>query len=352
MDLSSFFHSLPMAFNLLLFCAFATVIWFTGTRLSYLVDALAEQTKIARALMGLGVLAIITELPEMVTTVTAALAGNAELALNNMFGGISMQTAILAVADMFVVHAALTTYPRKPTPVIEGLFLILMLTFLLLLFTTGDTALPGGIGLSALLLAGLYLLSIFIIQKFVTAEVWSPVDLPNPEEEQEGAERNNHYDHKPLSSLYVAILLSAVFILVIGVLLTHTAETLADQTGLGSSFIGVTLLAATTSLPELSTTIAAVRIRAYTMAISNILGSNLIMVFLILPADIFYRPGPILNEIDYSAALALGSGILVTAIYCLGLLIRRKGKIFKMGVDSALVLLVYLASLGVFYWFR
>ena len=351
MDLSGFFHSLPMAMNLALFCAFAAVIWFTGTRLSYLVDALAEQTKIARALMGLGVLAVITELPEMVTTVTASLAGNAELALNNMFGGISMQTAILAVADLFVVHAALTTYPRKPTPVIEGLFLILMLTMLLLLFTTGDTALPGGIGLAAVILAGLYLLSIYIIQKFVTTEVWNPVDLPNPEEEID-TNHDNHYGHLPFHSLSLAIGLAAVVILAVGVLLTHTADTLADQTGLGSSFIGVTLLAATTSLPELSTTIAAVRIRAYTMAISNILGSNLIMVFLILPADIFYRPGPILNEIDYSAALALCAGILVTAIYCLGLLIRHKGKYFKMGVDSVLVLLVYFASLGVLYWFR
>ncbi|WP_321394907.1 hypothetical protein [Emcibacter sp.] len=349
--LSSFLGSLPLTLNLLLFCVLAAVIWITGTRLSYLVDALAEHTKIARALMGLGILAVITELPEMVTTVTASIEGNAVLALNNMFGGISMQTAILSVADLFAIHAALTTYPRKPTPVIEGLFLILMLTSLLIIFMTGDVALFGSVGLASVFLAGFYLLSIFIIQRFVTLEVWMPVDLPNPEEEEE-VNHDNHYGHLPFQSLTMGIALASLIILVVGVLLTHTAEVLAVQTGLGSSFIGVTLLAATTSLPELSTTIAAVRIRAYTMAVSNILGSNLIMVFLILPADLFYRPGPILNEIDASAAFALGSGILVTAIYCLGLLIRRKKKIFKMGLDSALVLLVYLASLGGFYWYR
>ena len=64
---------------------------------------------------------------------------------------------------------------------------------------------------------------------------------------------------------------------------------LSEQTGLGASFIGATLLASSTSLPELSTTITAVRIGSYDMAVANIFGSNLIMVALILPADVAYR---------------------------------------------------------------
>ena len=92
--------------------------------------------------------------------------------------------------------------------------------------------------------------------------------------------------------------------------------------------------------------------KVFPLAISNILGSNLIMVFLIFPADLFYWSGPILNHIDKSAAFALGSGILVTAIYCAGLLIRRKERIFNIGIDSALVLLIYAASLIIFYHLR
>ena len=72
-------------------------------------------------------------------------------------------------------------------------------------------------------------------------------------------------------------------------MLVETAQTIADQSALGSSFIGVTLLAASTSLPRLSTTIAAVRLGAYTMALSSIFGSNLIMVLVLFPADMFYR---------------------------------------------------------------
>ena len=131
-----------------------------------------------------------------------------------------------------------------------------------------------------------------------------------------------------------------------------TAEGLAKQTGLGNSFIGATLLAGSTSLPELSTTIMAVRLHSYTMAISNIFGSNLIMVVLILPADIVYSKGPLLQHADASAAFALICGIVVTAIYVVGLTVRYSGRFFGMGYDSAAVLAIYIASLFGLYALR
>jgi cation:H+ antiporter len=112
------------------------------------------------------------------------------------------------------------------------------------------------------------------------------------------------------------------------------------------------LLAATTSLPEVSTTIMAVRLRAYTMAISNIFGSNLIMIILILPADVLYRPGPVLARADASAVFAITSGMLVTAIYMVGLLIRSSRTIRGVGVDSILVMAVYLATVAGLYVLR
>ncbi len=63
--------------------------------------------------MGLVFLAAMRELPELVTTISAAMKNNAALVLNNMFGGITMQTAILALADGVVIHATLTSYPHN-----------------------------------------------------------------------------------------------------------------------------------------------------------------------------------------------------------------------------------------------
>lgn len=137
-----------------------------------------------------------------------------------------------------------------------------------------------------------------------------------------------------------------------GIVLVLFAERIADQSGLGTGFVGVTLLAAATSLPELTTSITAVRIGAYTMAISNIFGSNLIMLVLVFPADILLRSGPILQQASQTVGLALSFGIAVTAIFLVGLIVRRKPKIGTFGLDSVLVLLTFLASLAAYYFVR
>jgi cation:H+ antiporter len=84
------------------------------------------------------------------------------------------------------------------------------------------------------------------------------------------------------------------------------------------------------------------------MAISNIFGSNLIMLALLLPADVLYRAGPILAAADRTATLAIASGIGVTAIYMIGLVSRSTRQFLRMGVDSLIVLALYAATLIAF----
>lgn len=129
----------------------------------------------------------------------------------------------------------------------------------------------------------------------------------------------------------------------------NRADAIAVQTGLGGTFVGVSLLAIATSTPEISTTFAAARMGAYTLAISNIFGSNLIMVALVLPADIAYRAGPILGGLSPAGQIGLLSGLVVTTVYVVGLLLRRTPRMFGAGVDSFLVLAVYVASLFAVY---
>ena len=81
------FLSLPLAANILLFAGATGIVWFAGTRMVVVGDELADRLGPTRAFVGLIFLATATELPEIVTTVTAAGAGNAELVLGNMFGG-------------------------------------------------------------------------------------------------------------------------------------------------------------------------------------------------------------------------------------------------------------------------
>lgn len=341
--------SMPITFAIFLMAAIG--VWMAGSKLAVCADAIAVRTGVGHAFMGLVFVAAATSLPEMVTTLYGAYAGEAELVLGNMFGGITMQTAVLAVADLLFATYALTSYPRGPGSALEATFLIALLAMLLGLHAVGEFGLPFGVGLGTLFLGVAYVGIVVMLRQYDGAQSWAPVDVPETEEPNVSETEGGVSQTVAVSNLVWHFIFLGLAILVCGLVLTASAVAIAEQTGLGTSFIGVTLLAAATSLPEVSTTIAAVRIGAHSMAISNIFGSNLLMVALVLPADLVYTGAPILGAIDEATAFALVSGILVTAIYLAGLIIRSRRTFLRMGVDSALVLLVYAITLAVFYHF-
>ena len=344
------FDEFSLTINFIIFLSLALLIWLAGTRLSYLIDAIAEQTKIARAFLGLVLLATATELPEFVTTLTATTQGTPSLALNNMFGGMLLQLFVLAIADMFVKEGTLASRPHKPTVAIAGLLCITSLSIIMVAKIMGDQTFAFHVGIGSTSVALLYMASMYILWQMENRETWSPVDLPeNKIAEQE---RQNRYDEKSLLYLIIFSVICAGVILVCGVLLVRLADTLSEQTGLGTSFIGATLLALTTSLPELSTSIAAIRVKAYTMAISNIFGSNMIMTFLLFPNDLAFTQGSIINEIDEPATFALVIGIFMTSLYCIALLARPKVKLCGMGLGSIGILAAYFASVMGMYYLR
>jgi cation:H+ antiporter len=88
------------------------------------------------------------------------------------------------------------------------------------------------------------------------------------------------------------------------------------------------------------------------MAVSNILGTNCLEVGLFLVADAAYRGGPILAATDRSALFAGTLGMVVTCIYLLGLLERRNRTIWRMGIDSAAVLVTYVVGVVGLYFLR
>jgi len=337
---------LPLTTNVLLFALAAAGVWFAGTRLAAIADEICDRLRIGRALMGLIFLATITSLPEIVTTLIAASIGNAALVLNNLLGGITLQTAILAVADAFAIGVAITAFPRKPTAVLQGALVALMLTILLGVMILGEGELVLNIGIGSSILAVAYIVVVRLLRRYDDHNVWIPVEIPEQYGEDDGISWVSKFPNLSLRALNGHFLFHTSIILISGIACVLLAERIAVQSDVGSSFIGVTLLATATSLPELSTTIAAVRLRSYTLAISNVFGSNLIMVVMLWPADIFYRPGPIIDAADPVAKLALISGLLVTLIYVIGLLVRSRKKFFGIGRDSAIVLAIYLATVA------
>ena len=334
----------PVASGLFVFAAVGVLV--AGTRLTYLADAISERFKLSKSLMGLLFLATATSLPEIATTFGAALRESKELVLNNLYGGVALQTAILALAD-FWVRGSITYYPRRMNHLLEVVLLILLLTFTLLISLLDGLGHVAHVGLGSLFIGGAYASAIWFLRKQEANGDWQPVDAPHDDDRQPNL-------LAPVSQLSGRTLLLQTFtacfaVFLFGTLLVISAEALSVSTELGAGFVGATFLAAATSLPELTTSIAAVRFGAYTLAISNIFGSNLIMLGLVLPADFLFRPGPILADPSATVVLSLAFGILVSAIYLVGLVVRKKPRIGPLGLDSALVIVAFAASIFAYY---
>ncbi|MEL6549029.1 MAG: hypothetical protein AAFQ54_02160 [Pseudomonadota bacterium] len=333
-----------------LFTLSAVAVWHAGSGLAWVADALSDRFRWEKSLVGLLALSTATSLPEISTTLSAATQQAGELVLNNLFGGVALQTAILAMAD-FWARGAITNYPRKANHALEATLLNVMLGLTIVVLVVGEPVTLGPVGLGSVLIAVFYAGSIWLLRRYDQSGDWVPVDLPEPEDARFASDRADA-SGAGSAGLGLRAILYAAMILLFGLGLVISAEAIADASGLGASFIGVTLLAAATSLPELTTSIAAVRLGAYTLAISNIFGSNLIMLVLVFPADILFRKGPILGDTSDTVFASLGFGIVVTSVFLTGLIVRRKPRLGPVGADSVLVLGIFLASLATYYVLR
>ena len=338
-----FFHLSPWL-NAAIFCLFAGCIWYAGSRLTYFSDAVAVRFGLTSSMIGLVFLSTSTSLPEIATTLVAAADQLPELALNNLFGGIALQTAILAIADLWTA-GAISNYPRKANHALEATLLVGLLSICGIIFAINEPWVFLHLGGGSIAVLVFYLLSIALLRRYDDSSDWIPVDLPEgvgPELSLPGEKRISSVGNLQLFAIGLAL---TSLILISGIAIVGVSQALAAQSGLGNSLMGVVFLASATSLPELSTTITAVRIGAYTLAISNIFGSNLIMIVLIFPADLLFSNGPILRDSSQTVKLAAALGTLVTSVYLVGLIIRRKPRIGRLGLDSAFVILIYVFSL-------
>lgn len=106
-------QTFPLWLNLTLFFLAGVVVWMSGSRLSTYADIISDRKNWDKASVGFIFLALATQLPEIVTNTTGALHGNGELVLNAMFGGMTMQTVVLAIADIFVIGSMTLSYAAR-----------------------------------------------------------------------------------------------------------------------------------------------------------------------------------------------------------------------------------------------
>jgi cation:H+ antiporter len=133
--------------------------------------------------------------------------------------------------------------------------------------------------------------------------------------------------------------------LVAGVVLERSGDAIASHIGLSGVLFGATVLAAATSLPEVSTGLTSVRAGDYQLAISDIFGGNAFLPVLFLVATLVSGKAVLPHAQDtdiYLTAVA----IVLTLVYATGLLFRPTRLVARMGLDSLVVLVLYAAGVA------
>ena len=117
-----------------------------------------------------------------------------------------------------------------------------------------------------------------------------------------------------LRKSWIVFLFSCFGILVAAPFMASSADQIAQTTGISESFIGVLAVAFVSSLPEIVTTVAALRIGAADLAVANIYGTNAFNMLALAVADFFYKDASLFGQLDNSALIAGGVAILMMII--------------------------------------
>jgi cation:H+ antiporter len=322
------------------FAMAAIVIAVCGVGLSITADRLADRTGWGEALLGGLLLAGVTSLPDFAATLTAAADGFASLAMGNILGSLAVNLAFLGVGDLVYRRANLEHAAASSSNLLQAALLIPLLLMPLLAMTTPEVDFWGVHPASPLLLLA-YLYGYRMVRQNQRVPMWRPTRTAQTVKDDPDAEA------RPGESLPGLWLLFGALAIVTGVsgwILMNAAETIVATTPLSETVVGTLFTAVFTSMPELVTTIAAIRYGALTLAVSNIIGTNCFNVVVIAVADVTYRDGSIYHAVTGQHLLWLTLATLMASILLLGLLRRERYGIGRIGFESFLILMIYLAA--------
>jgi cation:H+ antiporter len=326
------------------FVGLAAIVAAAGTILARSADRIAEATGLGRLLVGSVLLAAATSLPELTVDIAAVRAGMPDLATGDLFGSSLMNLLILAGIDL-AQRSGHRMLSREAASHALSATLAIALTGLagLAVLTAGRLPPVAFLGIGgwswAILVAWLLGARMLFVDQRISARAAALA----------AAESGARPSSKPaLAGPAVAFAAAAAVLVVAGPRLAGVADELARATGLGRTFVGTTLVALTTSLPELVASIAAVRIGAFDLAIGNTFGSNAFNMILFVPLDAFH-PGPLFAAVNPAHAMTALAVIVATAAAVLGQLYQEERRMPILEPDAVLVVLVVVGALVMVY---
>ncbi len=329
------------------FLALAAVVALAGTFLARSADQIAEITRLGRLLIGSVLLAGATSLPELTVDISAVRQGMPDLAVGDLFGSSLMNLVILAALDL-AHRSPGKMLSREAAAHALSAILSIALTAIATMAILTAPRLPGfsflGIGIWSWGILVAYLLGIrmiFLDQRVTARSVADAHAAMDPVD-------NGHGNLTPLWRPAVIFLVSAVVLFLTGPRLAHAAGQLAELSGLGKTFVGTTLVAICTSLPELVASITALRMKSFDLVIGNVFGSNAFNMILFLPLDAVH-PGSLFADVSPSHTVTALAVILATSVAVLGQLYHVEKRSRLVEPDAMLMLLILGGALFLVY---
>ena len=333
------FTQFSLSLNVLIFLGAGAVIAIAGWRIAYVAADVARRTGLGEAITGAVFLGASTSFPGTVTSITAAAGGHPELAYANAIGGISVQTAFLAIADMTYSRANLEHAAASVANIMQGALLVAMLGIILVAMTAPPVSFFGVHPVS-LVLPVAYVYGTRLVAQVNTERMWVP---QRTSETREDRPQKGHR-FSGLGGLWARFAALATLVGGAGWLTARTGIVIAERSGLSESAVGTLFTAVSTSLPELVTCLAAVRQGALTLAVGDIIGGNVFDTLFVSLSDLAYRDGSLIHAAGRWGQFTTALPVLLTGILLMGLIRREKSGIANIGFESFFVLLLYLGA--------
>lgn len=337
---------MTLAAQVLAFLLTGIVVVAAGTVLARNGDVIAARTNLGGLWVGSVLLALATSLPELATDIAAIRLGALDLAAGDLFGSSMANMLILALIALVPAGAGLF---RRATldHVLYASLAIVMTSIATGTILMRPTASVLGVGYGSLLLVVSYSVGSRAVYRHsaLARRAAATIEMSGvPDEEEKAAVQP--VEERSLRRAVVMFAMASAVILVAAPRFASAAEGIAIATGLGTTFVGTWLVGMSTSLPELVTSLAAVRLRAYDLAVGNLFGSNALNMSIFVVLDIAHGHGPLLGVVSPVHAISGLVAIALMGIAIAGVVYRAKGKHALVEPTSALIIVGYVMGLA------
>lgn len=254
--------------------------------------ALAKKYRVSDLAIGLTIVAFGTSAPELVVSIIASLNGFSDIVLGNVVGSNTFNLfLILGVSGIILPIAVQSSTAWKEIPI--SLFVTILLIFLLNDFSfSGQSFLSRSDGFIFLVLFLFFLYYVFFLMK----------------KEQK---THSEFTQKSVLKIWGLIILGLTGLIAGGQLVVNYSVNIANELGVSEKIIGLTIIAAGTSLPELVTSIVAAIKNKSDIAIGNVIGSNIFNILLILSISSIIKPIKFNSAFNFDLYILTGGTVFL-----------------------------------------